>query len=79
MLDLARANPERERAERPVGGRVRVAADERDARDRQPLLRADDVHDAATGIADTEVENAPLGGVTPERLDHVPGLGVGRR
>ena len=39
-LDLAGADPERERPERAVRGRVRVAAHDRHARLRQPELRA---------------------------------------
>ena len=45
-LDLAGADPERERAEGAVGRGVRVAADDRHARLRQPELRPDDVDDA---------------------------------
>ena len=44
-LDLARPDPERERTERAVGRRVRVAADDRHARLGQAELRPDDVDD----------------------------------
>ena len=46
VLDLRRADPERDGAERPVGGGVAVAADDGHARQGQPELRADDVDDA---------------------------------
>ena len=46
VLDLARADTERERAERAVGGGVRVAADDRHARLGDAELGADHVHDA---------------------------------
>ncbi len=45
-LHLARADAESERAERAVGGRVRVAAHDRHARLGQSQLRSDDVDDA---------------------------------
>jgi hypothetical protein len=79
VLDLARADPERERAEGPVRRRVRVAADQRDAGDRQPLLRADDVHDPSPRIADAEVDDMLLIGVARKRLDHAAHFGVRRR
>ena len=46
MLHLRRADAEGERAERAVGRGVAVAAHQRDARQREALLRADDVADA---------------------------------
>ena len=46
VLDLARADAERERAERAVRRGVAVAADDRLPRLRQPELGADDVDDA---------------------------------
>jgi hypothetical protein len=49
MLHLARADPERERAERAMRGRMRVAADDRHSRLGQALLRPDDVDDALSG------------------------------
>src|SRR5213595_3305035 len=57
VLDLGRADAEGERAERSVGRRVRVATDERDAGQRQPLLRPDDVHDPAPRVVDAEVHD----------------------
>ena len=45
VLDLAGADAERERAERAVRRRVRVAADDRETRLRVAHLRADHVHD----------------------------------
>ena len=46
VLDLARADAERERAEGAVGGGVRVAADDRHAGLGDAELGADHVHDA---------------------------------
>ena len=46
VLDLARADAEGQGAEGAVGGGVAVAADDRHARLGEPLLGADDVHDA---------------------------------
>ena len=48
-LDLARPDPEGERPERPVCRGVRVAADDRHPRLRQPELRSDDMDDALVG------------------------------
>ena len=45
VLDLGRADPERERAERAVRGGVAVAADDRHPGLRQAQLGADHVHD----------------------------------
>src|SRR5205823_10100109 len=46
VLDLGGADAERERGERAVRARVRIAADNRHPRQRRPLLRSDHVHDA---------------------------------
>jgi hypothetical protein len=45
VLDLGRADAERQRAEGAMGGGVRVAAHDRHPRLCQPQLRTDDVHD----------------------------------
>jgi hypothetical protein len=55
VLDLGGPDPERERPERPVRGRVAVAADHGDARPRETELRADDV-DYALPAASRGVE-----------------------
>ncbi len=60
MLDLAGADPERERAESAVGGRVGVTADDRHTRLGQPELGADDVHDALTEVAALVVHDTEL-------------------
>jgi hypothetical protein len=75
VLDLAGADAEGQRAERAVGGGVRVAADDRQARLGQAELRADDVHDALVGVAHRVQPHAELGAVLPQRLD----LGAGHR
>ena len=46
VLDLARADPERQRAERAVRRGMRVAADNRHAGKGETLLGPDHVHDA---------------------------------
>ena len=51
VLDLARADAERQRAERAVGRRVAVAAHDRHAGQRQALLRPDHVDDALARVA----------------------------
>ena len=79
VLDLARADAEGERAERAVGGRVRVAADDGHARQGAALLRADDVDDALVGVAHREVRDAELGGVLAQHLDLPGGDRVGDR
>ena len=45
MLDLAGADAKGQRAERAMGGGVRVAAHNGHPRQGQPLLRSDDMHD----------------------------------
>ncbi len=68
-LDLAGADAERQRAERAVGGGVRVAADDGHARLRQAQLRADDVDDALVRRADGVDRDAELGAVALQLLD----------
>ena len=58
VLDLARADAERERAERAVRRGVAVAADDRHARLREAELRPDDVDDALLGRVE-RVERTP--------------------
>ena len=54
VLDLRRADAERERAERAVRGGVAVAADDRHSRLRQPELGADHVDDPLAAAAGRE-------------------------
>jgi hypothetical protein len=68
-LDLARPDPECERAECPVRARVRVAADDRHARLGQAHLRADDVDDALRRRADAVERDAELAAVRLELAD----------
>src|SRR6266508_5546681 len=79
VLDLGRADAEGEGAESSVGGRVRVAADEGDARLGQTLLGADDMHDALARVARTEEGDALLARRALEALDHPADLIVGAR
>ena len=64
-LDLARPDPERERAERAVRARVRVAADDGHPGLGQPQLRPDDVDDALARVADAVERDPELGAVAP--------------
>ena len=78
-LDLARPDPERERPERAVRARVRVAADDRHAGLGQAELRADDVDDALARRADAVERDAELGAVRLELRDLGGGLQVQHR
>ena len=69
VLDLARADAERERAERAVRAGVAVAADDRHARLGEAELRADDVDDALAGVAHRVQPDAELRAVLAQRLD----------
>ena len=69
VLDLGRADPERERAERAVRGGVGVAADDRHAGLRDAELGADHVHDPLPGGAERVDGHAELGAVALERFD----------
>ena len=68
-LDLAGADPEGERTKGTVGGRVRVAADDRHARLGQAELRADDVDDALVGRPEAMQRDPELGAVVGQLLD----------
>mmetsp|Transcript_81659 Transcript_81659/g.227260 ORF Transcript_81659/g.227260 Transcript_81659/m.227260 type:complete len:337 (+) Transcript_81659:1421-2431(+) len=69
MLDLARADAVRQRTKGAVGGRVAVAADDRHARQRGALLRADHVDDALALVAHLELRDAEAVAVGIERVD----------
>ena len=69
MLDLGRADAMGQRAERPVGRGVAVAADDGRAGQREALLGADDVDDALALIELIEVLDAELRGIVGQRLD----------
>ena len=72
-LDFARADAERQRAERAVGRRVRVAADDRHAGLGQPQLRPDDVDDALVGRAQAVERHAEVAAVLVELANLVGG------
>ena len=69
VLDLGRADAERERAERAVRRRVAVAADDRDPGLREAELGADDVHDPLAPAAGRVEPDAELLAVAPQRLE----------
>ena len=79
VLDLGGPDAHRQRAERAVGGRVRVAAGDRDARLREAQLRPDHVHDALAAAAHAVQRHAELGAVALERRDLLAGEVVGDR
>ena len=63
VLDLGRADAEGERAEGAVGGGVRVAADQRRAREREARLRAHDVDDALARVGEAVERHAEVAAV----------------
>ena len=63
MLDLARADPESERAERAMGGGVAVAANQGRSRQGEALLGADDMDDALFGGRRLDIGHAELGDI----------------
>ena len=69
VLDFAGADAEGQRAEGPVGGGVRVAADDGHAGLGGAELGADHVDDALRGVLDVEELDAELGAVSAERVD----------
>ena len=68
VLDLRGADAERERAERAVGGRVAVAADDRHPGLRHAELGADHVDDPLAPAPGREERDAELLAVPPQRL-----------
>ncbi len=72
VLDLGRADPERERAEGAVGRGVAVAAHDGHARLGQAQLGPDDVDDALVGVAHRVAGDAELGAVGRQHLE-LPG------
>ncbi len=79
VLDLARPYAEGQSAEGAVGGGVAVAADDRHAGLRPPLLGADDVDDALVGVAHRVAGDAEFGRVGVEDLELLGRDGVGHR
>ncbi len=76
MLDLGGADAMRKRAERAVGRGVAVAADDRRARQREALLRPDDVHDALARVELVVIFDAELARVLGQFLDLLAALGI---
>jgi hypothetical protein len=79
VLDLARADAERQRAQCAVRGRVAVTAHQQHSGQCEALLRPDHVDDAAPDVALAEVDDPLLGRVGAQRLHHRANLGIGRR
>ena len=79
VLDLRRADAERERAERAVRRGVAVAADDRHPRLRQPELRADHVDDPFAAAAGREERNAELLAVAAQGVELRLGERIGDR
>ena len=68
MLDLARADAMRERAEGTMRRGVAVAANDRGAGQRESLLGSDHMHDALANIALVEIFDAEFACVPRERI-----------
>jgi hypothetical protein len=68
MLDLRRADPERERAEGAVRRGMAVAADDRHPRLRSPLLGPDDMDDTPARIAHREILDPEPARIVDQRL-----------
>src|SRR5256886_14078242 len=77
VLDLARPDAERERPERAVRGRMRIAAYDHHPRLREAQLGTDHVHDALTGRREIEQLDAELAGIRRERANLARRQGVG--
>ena len=56
---------------------VAVAAHDQQARDGQPLLRPDHVHDALARVVEAHQHDAVLGRVVDDLLDHAGERGIG--
>ncbi len=69
MLDVARSDAERDRAERAVRRGVAVAAHDHHAGLAEAELRPDDVHDALERVAHRIEPDAEFGAIARERLD----------
>ena len=69
VFDFAGPDPEGERTERAVGGRVRVAADDRHAGLGVTVFGADDVNDALADVADVKQRDAEFRAVGPQGFD----------
>ena len=69
VLHFARADAEGQSAERAVGRRVAIAADDRHAGLRVALLGADDVDNALARVVDVVQRDAEFAAVVAERID----------
>ena len=69
MLDLGGADAEGQRAQRAVGRRVGIAADDRLAGQREAELRPDDMDDTLARIERRDVGHAEVGDIGFEGLD----------
>ena len=68
--DFRRPDADRDRAERAVRRGVAVAAHDHQARNGQPLLRPDHVHDALARVVQAHQHDAVLVGVLDDLVDH---------
>ena len=69
MFDFAGADAERQCAEGSVGRGVRIAAYDRHARQREPLLRADDMDHALPNVVHAEHRDAECVAIIVQRLN----------
>ncbi len=79
MRHLRRPDAEAQRPEGAVGRGVGIAADDREAGQRQALLGGEDVDDALRPVVEAEMPDAVPAGIVGERRDHVGDLGIGDR
>ncbi|MGY3463521.1 hypothetical protein ACVW0I_000392 [Bradyrhizobium sp. LM6.11] len=76
VLDLARADAVRERAERAMRRGVAVTADDGGTGQRKALLGADDVDDALAPVELVVIFDAEFPGVVSQRLDLLDALRI---
>ncbi len=69
VLDLGGADAEGERTQGAMRRGMAVAANDRHARLREPLFRADDVDDALVDAIDREIGDAKIADILLERVD----------
>jgi len=73
------ADAERKRAEGAMGRGVAIAANDQQARQRQPQFRADHMHDALAAVVEPEQGDVLIGGVLVQLADHARDFGIGDR
>jgi len=62
-----------------MGRGVAIAANDQQARQRQPQFRADHMHDALAAVVEPEQGDVLIGGVLVQLADHARDFGIGDR